>query len=40
MADKELRQGTFNGGGVEPRGNEAALLVQRLASWLRVEGCK
>ena len=26
------------GGGVEPQGNEAALLVQRGAGWLRVEG--
>ena len=28
---KELRQGTFDGGVVEPQGNEAALLVQRVA---------
>jgi len=29
--------GAFDGGVVEPQGNEATLLVQRVASWLKVE---
>ena len=35
MARKKLRQGAFDEGIVEPQGNEAALLIQRVA-----KGCK
>jgi hypothetical protein len=33
---QELRQGAFDGGFVEPQGNEAALLVQRVAKAVRI----